>query len=261
MQLSAKPEITELLDILDKEGLIKEKDEVNSLISYFDDMECHFDKVLNELKEVRGELKKIQDKGLKAAVKRVVDKVETKIQASKNNLNTIKENFIASAKSAVNKFKTYGKSAFLKAVKSLKIDNYLNLLNFKFGGIKDGIAKEANKIAIIQQELSSVKEHTKNIGRTLIGRNIKQPKQMNKDKGILAGLQKLLNSVSKIFGKMELATDKMIDSLQIEPEPVRNDKQELPEKKSVKVQLQRIKSELPANRQLKPVKINEKSRQ
>jgi len=99
--LSEQPELKELFTILDGNGMDKEKQEIESLVHYIESMETGFSQVLDELKEVRGQLEQIQDKGVKATVQRVVDKVETKVSEVKSQLVTVKNNLVNSAANAV----------------------------------------------------------------------------------------------------------------------------------------------------------------
>lgn len=68
-KLSEQSEIIDLLRILEQSKLMKERQEVESLVNYLDNMESQFGEVLKELKEVKGQLTQIQDKGVKASVR------------------------------------------------------------------------------------------------------------------------------------------------------------------------------------------------
>ena len=52
-QLKEHPQIVELLDTLDKNGLMKEKNEVQSLVSYIGGMEETLTGMLGELQDMR----------------------------------------------------------------------------------------------------------------------------------------------------------------------------------------------------------------
>lgn len=55
-QLKEHPQIVELLDTLDKNGLMKEKNEVQSLVSYIGGMEETLTEMLGELQDMRREI-------------------------------------------------------------------------------------------------------------------------------------------------------------------------------------------------------------
>lgn len=83
--LKEQPEIAELFQGLGESGLTKELQEVESLVNYLEGMENQFHKVLGELREVRGQLEQIQDKGVKAAAARIVGKAEERCRKLAEN--------------------------------------------------------------------------------------------------------------------------------------------------------------------------------
>ena len=78
--LREQPEIRELFEVLEGNGLKKERQEVESLVDYLEGMESQFGEVIKELKEVRGQLEQIQDRGIKATAARLLDSAEGKVQ-------------------------------------------------------------------------------------------------------------------------------------------------------------------------------------
>ena len=60
-QLKEHPQIVELLDTLDKNGLMKEKNEVQSLVSYIGGMEETLTEMLGELQDMRREINLIHN--------------------------------------------------------------------------------------------------------------------------------------------------------------------------------------------------------
>ena len=61
-QLKEHPQIVELLDTLDKNGLMKEKNEVQSLVSYIGGMEETLTGMLGELQDMRREINLIHNR-------------------------------------------------------------------------------------------------------------------------------------------------------------------------------------------------------
>ena len=58
MKLSDIPEIKELLKVLEENGLLKEQNDVKTLVSYIEDMETKLFDMSTELKEMHGEVGK-----------------------------------------------------------------------------------------------------------------------------------------------------------------------------------------------------------
>lgn len=65
-QLKEHPQIVELLDTLDKNGLMKEKNEVQSLVSYIGGMEETLTGMLGELQDMRREINLIHNNTLRS---------------------------------------------------------------------------------------------------------------------------------------------------------------------------------------------------
>lgn len=208
--LKEQPEIIGLFQVLEDSGLTKEFREVESLVNCLEGMEKQFHKVLGELREVRGQLEQIQDKGIKAAAARIVGKAEEKVQEIGGKLTLIKENFIRSARHAVGIFHEKGVDALRKAVSAMKIPFALSLLKEALHSGVESMDKHAAKIAAISGELHKAAEHTKNVGRALFGRRIKKPGECSKDKGILAKTQMALLSCGSLFSGMEQAAGKAV---------------------------------------------------
>ncbi len=123
----------------EENGLAKEQQEVESLVNYLEGMESQFGKVLEELKEVRGQLTQIQDKGIRATAARVIDNAENKVQEIGSQISLIKQNLIRSAKNAVESFKEKGVDALRKVVSAMKIPNAFSLLK---GGLHSGMLRQ-----------------------------------------------------------------------------------------------------------------------
>ena len=78
--LNEHPQIAELIDTLDKNGLTKEKAEVQSLVNYIGDMETTLTGMLGELQEMRREINLIHNSTLRSKCQNLVQKTEGKIQ-------------------------------------------------------------------------------------------------------------------------------------------------------------------------------------
>ena len=76
--LTEQPEIIDLLQVLMENGLQKEKKEVESLVSYLDNMQEQFGQVLLELQEVKGQLQQMQESKVKLSVRQYVNQAEGK---------------------------------------------------------------------------------------------------------------------------------------------------------------------------------------
>lgn len=176
--LREQPEIRELFEVLEGNGLKKERQEVESLVDYLEGMESQFGEVIKELKEV-------QEIGGQIAL--------------------VKTNLVRSAKNAVQEFKEKGVGALRKAVSAMKIPTVLSALKESLHSGMESMERNAAKIGIVGGELNKAAQHTKNAGRALIGRRTKEPTEPKGDKGVLAKIQKAFLSFGRSFAAMEKA--------------------------------------------------------
>ena len=245
--LREQPEIRELFEVLEGNGLKKERQEVESLVDYLEGMESQFGEVIKELKEVRGQLEQIQDRGIKATAARLLDSAEGKVQEIGGQIALVKTNLVRSAKNAVQEFKEKGVGALRRAVSAMKIPTVLSALKESLHSGKESMERNAAKIGIVGGELNSAAQHTKNAGRALIGRRIKEPAEPKGDKGILAKIQKVFLSFGRSFAAMEKAAE----NAQKRMEQFCRDGDKKP---SVKAELRQIKSGRNAGQKMQPAR-------
>lgn len=205
--LREQPEIRELFEVLEGNGLKKERQEVETLVNYLEGMESQFGEVIKELKEVRGQLEQIQDRGIKATAARILDSAEGKVQEIGGQIALVKTNLVRSAKNAVHDFKEKGVDALRKAVSAMKIPSALSLLQEGLHSGVESMERNAAKAGIVGGELSRAAQHTKNAGRALIGRRTKEPAGEKGDKGVLAKIQRAFLSFGRSFAAMEKAAE------------------------------------------------------
>ena len=242
--LREQPEIRELFEVLEGNGLKKERQEVESLVDYLEGMESQFGEVIKELKEVRGQLEQIQDRGIKATAARLLDSAEGKVQEIGGQIALVKTNLVRSAKNAVQEFKEKGVGALRKAVSAMKIPAALK--ESLHSGM-ESMERNAAKIGIVGGELNRAAQHTKNVGRALVGRRIKELAEPKGDKGLLAKIQKAFLSFGRSFAAMEKAAD----NAQKRMEQFCRGGEKKP---SVKAELKQIKSGRNAGQKMQPAR-------
>lgn len=102
--LGEHPQIIELLSVLEKNNLQRQKEEVQALVGYIDGMEDKLAQMMEEMKEIRLEVGKLHDKGIRAKCAQLVTAAEGKIQQVKAMVSTAKANLISSAGRMVQTF-------------------------------------------------------------------------------------------------------------------------------------------------------------
>ena len=202
VRLSEHAEIKELLEVLEKHGLSKEKSDVSSLVFYIENMENKLNEMTKDLHEMYGEVTKIRDSTLHAKCAQALSSAGEKIAQAQQIVTTFKNNFIISAKHALKQFESKGKEALVSAVNAMKIPFALDALKNGFNKASEAMARNAEKTDLFRSELHGVVFHLKNAGRALIGKPPKESEQMKSDKGILAKLKSFYEKASKTFSDM-----------------------------------------------------------
>ena len=199
-----------LIDELDKRGLDKERNEVVGLVHYLESMEQQFTNVLDELQQVRCQLEKIQDKGIRKTVLKITDKAKEAVKKSLSKINTVKSNLSRFFKNVSKGIKNRSTQTLKKAVRGLRIPDVLAQIKIELSNLKNNLYRKANKIELVKYEVDSAKNHIKNAFRTLFSKAYKPDKKS--DKGILSVIRKSLlkcgNIVSKMEGAAEIAMNK-----------------------------------------------------
>ena len=207
--LREHPQIEELMNALEKNDMLKEKAEVESLVTYIGEMEKTLTEMLQEMKNMRQEINLIHNSTLKAKCEMLVQKTENSISKVVAIVKKVKDNLVQSAKNAVKALKEKGREAFLKAVRAMKVPETLDMLKGVFFVCAKDAKQNAMQLQTMQSELSSAKGHLKNFGRLLIGKSAKEAEEIKSDKGVLGRIGKLMEKIGKGFeGLSQKAADR-----------------------------------------------------
>lgn len=213
--LNELPQIAELLETLDQNGLTKEKTEVQSLVSYIGDMEKTLTGMLGELQDMRKEINLIHNSTLRSKCQNLVQKTEDKVRQGFSVVKKMKDNLIQSAGNAMKAFREKGKDTLAESVRAIKIPEALDKLSSMFGRLSKDMAQDTMKLSSMQSELQSAKGHLKNIGLLLMGKASKEAEQMKTDKGILSRLSRLLDKTQRGFSSLEQKAMGAADKLRV----------------------------------------------
>lgn len=209
------PQIAELLDTLDKNGLLKEKSEVQSLIGYIGDMEVTLTGMLGELQDMRREINLIHNSTLRGKCQNLVQKTEDKVRKGFSAVKKMKDNLIQSAGDAMRAFREKGKDALSESVRAMKIPEALDKLSSLFRRLSKDMAQDAMQLSSMQSELNSAKGHLKNMGLLFIGKAAKEAEHAKTDKGVLSRLSRLFDKAQKGFASLEQKAMDTADKLRV----------------------------------------------
>lgn len=119
--LNEHPQIAELLETLDQNGLTKEKTEVQSLVTYIGSMEETLTGMLGELQDMRKEINLIHNSTLRSKCQNLVQKTDDKIRQGFSAVKQMKDNLIKSAGNAMKAFREKGRDTLAESVRAMKI--------------------------------------------------------------------------------------------------------------------------------------------
>lgn len=207
------PQIAELLAALEQSGLQKEKSEVQSLVDYIGSMESKTAQMLEVIQGMREEVARLHDRGIRAKCTQMISAVETKVQAVKAGISTLKCNLILSAGNAVKAFREKGSAALVKAVNAMHIPSVLSHLRGAFQQAAQAMQDNVSKVNAIREELHEAGTHIQNVGRSLFGKPSKQAERLAADKGILAKVRGLFESMNRSFSVMERGADNLLSKI------------------------------------------------
>lgn len=212
-ELKNNPQITELLQTLEENGLQKEKGEVSALVSYIGDMEHTLSAMLAEMQEMRKEVNLIHNSTVKAKCENLIQAADSKIRRGIETVGRAKNNLISSAKGALLAFREKGKEALQAAVKAMKIPETLDKLGKVFHSFAVSMNESVQNVQNARAELGGAKRHIINAGRLFFGKAAKEQEFITRDKGILSRLQSFFGKLGNGFSALEGKSNNLADRL------------------------------------------------
>ena len=212
-ELKNNPQIIELLETLEENGMHKEKGEVSALVSYIGDMEHTLSAMLVEMQEMRKEVNMIHNSSVKAKCENLIQTADGKIRQGVAAVSKAKNNLIASAANAMKAFREKGKEALKNAVKAMKIPETLDKLGKVFHSFAVSMNESAKNVQNARAELGGAKRHILNAGRLFFGKGAKEQELAVRDKGILSRLQSLFGKLGNGFSALESKSNNLADKL------------------------------------------------
>ena len=221
--LGELPQIRELLSVLEQNNLKQQKEEVQALVGYIDSMEDKLSQMMDEMKEMRLEMGKLHDKGIRAQCAQLVTAAEGKIQQVKGMVSVTKANLVSSAGRMVQTFQEKGRAALRHTVQALRISSVLSRMEHGFSHASQAMEHCAGKLDVIREELHQAGSHMKSAGRTLAGKDARQAQELEADKGALAKLRNLFTSCGKTFSDMERGAGQLAEKVSGEKSSVKSE--------------------------------------
>ena len=219
--LGELPQIRELLSVLEQNNLQQQKEEVQALVGYIDSMEDKLSQMMDEMKEMRLEMGKLHDKGIRAQCAQLVTAAEGKIQQVKGMVSVTKANLVSSAGRMVQTFQEKGRAALRHTVQALRISSVLSRMEHGFSHASQAMEHCAGKLDVIREELHQA--GSQSAGRTRAVKDARQAQELEADKGALAKLRNLFTSCGKTFSDMERGAGQLAEKVSGEKSSVKSE--------------------------------------
>lgn len=198
--------IEELKGLLQTNGYEKEYAGLKNLLSSLDRIEEQYKTVLAELQTVKGEVVKLQNRGVAAMAKRVVHEIGRKASEVHDLLIQAKQSLSQGAAKLVQAAKEKGAAVLGKTLEVLQCKRWMNGLKTAFGKCREAVQEGSRRLADMGAELRAAKTHVRNAGRAMKGKE--------KLSGGLEEQRKTpLDSIGRAFAAMEKQADKAVQAL------------------------------------------------
>lgn len=257
------PGVEELLKILIEYNMESNVQSVNLLMNYMNEMEEQFNSVMEELSSVKEQLANAQNtpesKQVKSTLTSLSEKLQEKLSSLQEQIHTIRAALNEKAAQLVENFKENGVLALNHVCEFLGIKDTMTQMKETFEQGSADMQGSMDKIDSVSKELRETTTHAKNIGRAMVGKELKEVPEA-KQSGFFHNMKKpyqsMKNTYDKGAGKLEKAIARM-ESLEQSAEKVSEKraeaKKDAKEKTSIMKKLQSCKENQGSKEKQEPV--------
>ena len=209
--------IRELLELLKKNAMKEQANDVFEICSYVDGLEKKIDSMTEELTNMQNQIKEMQEDTLvnnaKKALSEAQERLGTRCEQIKSQVLEVKAQVKSTAKSIVDKAKEKGRSALYRLSEFLGIKK--RLLDIR-ENVRDAIKttdKDIAKTALLAKGLREAGQTAANAFRTFADKPEVDYSQKEQKHFITKAVLAPMKAVKKMLVSMELHLDASIDKL------------------------------------------------
>lgn len=214
VELTKEKNLMELIDLLRKNNMQEAANNIFEMAAYVDVMENKMNTVLEELRTVKDQLHKMEEreaeKGLKQTLKRAVNKLEQDCQAMKEKLLEVKAEIKAKAGEIVTAAKQKGKAALNRVSEFLGVKKKLQNIRQSVQESIDDVDKSIGKIDAFGKGMREAGQKIANTFRTFADKPEKEygEKKFSKTELIKKPFQAKRKLLSGILNCVDAAIEK-----------------------------------------------------
>lgn len=209
--------IRELLDLLKKNAMKEQANDVFEICSYVDGLEKKIDSMTEELTNMQNQIKEMQEDTLinnaKKALSEAQERLNTRCEQIKSQVFQVKEQIKSTAKSIVDEAKVKGREALYRVSEFLGIKNKLLNIRENVRGAIRTADKDIAKTALLGKGLREAGQTAANAFRTFADNPEVDYSQKEQKHPLTKAVLTPMKAVRKLLVSMELHLDASIDKL------------------------------------------------
>ena len=209
--------IRELLELLKKNAMKEQANDVFEICSYVDGLEKKIDSMTEELTNMQNQIKEMQEDTLvnnaKKALSEAQERLNTRCEQIKSQVLEVKEQVKFTAKSIVDEAKVKGRAALYRVSEFLGIKNKLLNIRENVRGAIRTMDKDIAKTALLGKGLREAGQTAANAFRTFADKPEVDYSQKEQKHPITKAVLAPMKAVKKMLVSMELHLDASIDKL------------------------------------------------
>ena len=209
--------IRELLELLKKNAMKEQANDVFEICSYVDGLEKKIDSMTEELTNMQNQIKEMQEDTLvnnaKKALSEAQERLNTRCEQIKSQVLEVKAQVKSTAKSIVDEAKVKGRNALYRVSEFLGIKKRLLDIRENVRGAIKTTDKDIAKTALLAKGFREAGQTAANAFRTFADKPEVDYSQKEQKHPITKAVLAPMKAVRKLFVLMELHLDASIDKL------------------------------------------------
>ena len=209
--------IRELLELLKKNAMKEQANDVFEICSYVDGLEKKIDSMTEELTNMQNQIKEMQEDTLvnnaKKALSEAQERLNARCEQIKSQVLEVKAQVKSTAKSIVDEAKAKGRTALYRVSEFLAIKKRLLDIRENVRGAIKTTDKNIAKTALLAKGFSEAGQTAANAFRTFADKPEVDYSQKEQKHPITKAVLAPMKAVRKLFVSMELHLDASIDKL------------------------------------------------
>ena len=209
--------IRELLELLKKNAMKEQANDVFEICSYVDGLEKKIDSMTEELTNMQNQIKEMQEDTLvnnaKKALSEARERLNTRCEQIKSQVLEVKAQVKSTAKSIVDEAKVKGRAALYRVSEFLGIKKRLLDIRENVRGAIKTTDKDIAKTALLAKGFREAGQTAANAFRTFADKSEVDYSQKEQKHPITKAVLAPMKAVKKMLVSMELHLDASIDKL------------------------------------------------